>query len=129
MYKVVYVNVCSHVKHISSRPIAIFRSRVQFLQKSCAMAEGDGVLDAYHQSFEQSLSVWGEEHCGTHPVMLRGRMSTTPRYRQVWHVWFTMVGAVALAVSGLNSLVFTQGAGGAPAAQGQTPASEPATVR
>ena len=43
-------------------------------------------------------------------------MSTTPRYRQVWHVWATMVGAVALALSGLNSLVFTQGVGGAPAA-------------
>ena len=43
-------------------------------------------------------------------------MSTTPRYRQVWHVWATMVGAMALALSGLNSLVFTQGVGGAPAA-------------
>jgi len=26
-------------------------------------------LAAYHQSFEQSHSVWGEGRCGTHPVM------------------------------------------------------------
>ena len=38
---------------------------------------GDGALDAYYQSFAQSLSVWGEGRCGTHPVRLRGRMSTT----------------------------------------------------
>src|SRR2546428_3204374 len=39
MYKVVYVNICSHAKHICSTPAVMCSSRVQLLQQSSSIAE------------------------------------------------------------------------------------------
>jgi mono/diheme cytochrome c family protein len=46
-------------------------------------------------------------------------MTMTGRHHRVWHVWLTLVGALALVVSSWSSLALTQGAGGQGGAQGQ----------